>query len=228
MSGQNRSHAVMAQRIEATDSLDDFPTPPWATRAGLHMLSTRALDIHQTMTIAEPACNRGYMVRPLREKFADVIATDIHDYGFGYDVRDFTLSTFNKSAAPPCDWVITNPPFNEAAKFAEVALDLARIGVALFVRMQWLEGQDRYRELFSRRPPTFFFQFTERVLLLKGRVVKPGTLNDKGKPYSTATAYGWAVWAPGFTGDTRLVWIPPCRERFERAGDYRLPEVTHG
>jgi hypothetical protein len=30
---QNTSHAVMAQRSEAKDSLDDFPTPPWATRA---------------------------------------------------------------------------------------------------------------------------------------------------------------------------------------------------
>lgn len=30
---QNTSHAVMAQRAEAHDSLDDFPTPPWATRA---------------------------------------------------------------------------------------------------------------------------------------------------------------------------------------------------
>ena len=30
---QNTSHAVMNQRREARDSLDDFPTPPWATRA---------------------------------------------------------------------------------------------------------------------------------------------------------------------------------------------------
>ena len=30
---QNTSHAVMAQRHESLDSLDDFPTPPWATRA---------------------------------------------------------------------------------------------------------------------------------------------------------------------------------------------------
>ena len=28
---QNTSHAVMAQRTEAKDSLDNFPTPPWAT-----------------------------------------------------------------------------------------------------------------------------------------------------------------------------------------------------
>jgi hypothetical protein len=31
--GQNRSNAVMAPRIEGRESLDDFPTPPWATRA---------------------------------------------------------------------------------------------------------------------------------------------------------------------------------------------------
>lgn len=30
---QNTSTAVMQRRVEAHDSLDDFPTPPWATRA---------------------------------------------------------------------------------------------------------------------------------------------------------------------------------------------------
>ena len=30
---QNRSPAVMAQRTKFLDSLDDFPTPKWATRA---------------------------------------------------------------------------------------------------------------------------------------------------------------------------------------------------
>lgn len=29
----NRSTAVMQRRVEPLDSLDDFPTPPWATRA---------------------------------------------------------------------------------------------------------------------------------------------------------------------------------------------------
>ena len=31
--GQNVSTAVMQRRIEPHDSLDFFPTPPWATRA---------------------------------------------------------------------------------------------------------------------------------------------------------------------------------------------------
>jgi hypothetical protein len=37
---QNTSHAVMAQRTEAANSPDDFPTPPWATRAFIeHIIS---------------------------------------------------------------------------------------------------------------------------------------------------------------------------------------------
>ena len=38
------STAVMARRVEAPDSLDFFPTPPWATRALVeHVLFRRAL-----------------------------------------------------------------------------------------------------------------------------------------------------------------------------------------
>ena len=38
---QNTSHAVMAQRVEAANSLDNFPTPPWATRALIeHVIAT--------------------------------------------------------------------------------------------------------------------------------------------------------------------------------------------
>ena len=33
MTEQNKTHAVMSQRHEDQDSLDYFPTPPWATRA---------------------------------------------------------------------------------------------------------------------------------------------------------------------------------------------------
>jgi hypothetical protein len=60
--GQNTSHAVMAQRVESKDSLDDFPTPPWATRALIeHIISPKAV---QDLTCLEPACNRGFMSTP--------------------------------------------------------------------------------------------------------------------------------------------------------------------
>ena len=38
----NRSYAVMQQRIEPPDSLDYFPTPPWAARALCEFLASPA------------------------------------------------------------------------------------------------------------------------------------------------------------------------------------------
>src|SRR5215472_16213237 len=57
---QNTSHAVMAQRAELKNSLDDFPTPPWATRALIEhvVVGKSALS---SMTCLEPACGRGHM-----------------------------------------------------------------------------------------------------------------------------------------------------------------------
>ncbi|MCV2866637.1 hypothetical protein, partial [Defluviimonas sp. WL0075] len=53
---QNISHAVMAQRHEPKDSPDDFPTPPWATRALLqHVIRDPNLS---RLTCLEPACGR--------------------------------------------------------------------------------------------------------------------------------------------------------------------------
>src|SRR3954452_22918430 len=51
---QNTSHAVMAQRFEPKHSADDFPTPPWATRALFkHVLDDEASP--RTMSCLEPA-----------------------------------------------------------------------------------------------------------------------------------------------------------------------------
>ena len=72
---QNTSSAVMQQRSEPHDSLDDFPTPPWATRALCEFLSHDYGDLSQ-MTVREPAANRGHMVEPLQEYFGTVVASD--------------------------------------------------------------------------------------------------------------------------------------------------------
>ena len=68
---QNTSHAVMAQRKEAKGSLDDFPTPPWATRALLeHVIEQGGYT--DRLTALEPACGVGHMAKVLREYFGEV------------------------------------------------------------------------------------------------------------------------------------------------------------
>ena len=64
-----------ASRVEPYKSLDDFPTPPWATRALMGKLRSLHYRL-ETQSVWEPACNRGYMARSLSEQFGEVLATD--------------------------------------------------------------------------------------------------------------------------------------------------------
>lgn len=208
---QNRSHAVMAQRVEPHDSLDDFPTPPWATRALCeHVLEKKEIA---KQSVWEPACNRGYMARPLKEYFKSVHASDIHDYGWDGQERvvDFLFSGLEPPhiAAAGVDWIITNPPFRLAEQFIQRGLEIANEGVAVLVRTSFLEGVSRYENLFGKNPPNTVAQFVERVPMVKGR-------HDPNA--STATSYAWLVWG-GYDVPTTFRWIPPCRREFQREGD---------
>ena len=199
---QNVSTAVMQRRHEAHDSLDDFPTPPWAVRAFCEELG--ALP---HMTCREPAANRGYMARALAEYFGEVDASDVHDYGVGYPVSDYLFGPDQ----PMVHWTITNPPFRLAQQFIERAIRTSRECVAVIVRSAFIEGGSRYETLFKPLPPSIVFQHAERVPMVKGRY------DPKA---STATSYCWLVWLKGDSqADTRLRWIAPCRKRFERTAD---------
>ena len=206
---QNTSYAVMAQRIEAQDSLDDFPTPPWATRALIeHVLGGKKRV--KSQVCLEPACGSGHMAKVLSEYFGTVKAADIHPYGYG-GVHDFLATPHEINGF---DWVITNPPFRLGEDFTLLALKLARRGVAMLTRTVFIESVGRYDRLFSVNQPSHFAQFTERVPMVKGRLDRRA---------STATGYCWLVWDKESSGSTQLVWIPPCRKALEREDDYELP-----
>jgi len=206
---QNRSHAVMAQRNEALDSLDDFPTPPWATRALIEHIIAKPHELSH-MSCLEPACNRGFMSMVLSEYFADVESSDIYPYGYGEE-RDFLQVP---QEADSVDWVITNPPFRLGEEFIKKGLIVARRGVAMLTRTVFIESVGRYERIFTKTPPTKFAQFTERVPMVKGRLDKKA---------STATGYCWLVWEKGVQSKPQLEWIPPCRKKLERETDYQLP-----
>jgi len=88
---------------------------------------------------------------------------------------------------------------------------VARKGVAILARTVFLESVGRYEGIFRERPPSKFAQFSERVPMVRGRV------DEKA---STATGYAWFVWDKDATKSSRLMWVPPCRRKLERSGDY--------
>lgn len=219
---QNRSSAVMQQRSEPHDSLDDFPTPPWGGRALVeHVLWTGdcKFDRWDTPlgTLWEPTVNRGYLMRGLGSYFTAAYGTDIHDYGAGFAQADFLwhasdeIARFKLVGKP--DWIIANPPFRLAEQFIKRACDIRPTrGVAMLVRTSFLEGIGRYNDLYTVNPPTVIAQFSERLPMVKGRV---------DAEVKSATSYCWLVWLNGAPkASPKFMWIPPCRKQLERAGDY--------
>lgn len=203
------SGSVMASRATSMDALDFFPTPPWATRA----LCEHVLPVTKGSTAWEPAAGEGHMAHVLKEYFANVHASDVHDYGAGFDIGSFVGIGADHAECPfRPDWIITNPPFSLALEFAERSIDEAACGVALLVRSVWAESATRFERLFSVRPPWAIAQFVERVPMVKGRW-DPSA--------STATGYAWFIWkndAP--QSETLFKWIPPgCRKSLTRTSD---------
>lgn len=214
----NGNRAIMSSRQEPDDSLDFFPTPPWATRAlvervlqnpDLGMLLAR--EKIEEFSFWEPACGEGHIAEVLNEYSPRVLATDVFDYGYGDRTLDFLNELEASAEAGKHDFIITNPPFKEKGEaFVLQALKRAKLGVAMFLRLQWLETIGRYENVFRDNPPTLIAFFAERVNLCKGRWDPEG---------GTATAYMWLIWLKGDEPFPPF-WIPPgCREALTRPDD---------
>jgi hypothetical protein len=194
------------------DTLDYFPTPPWAARAGGALI--KRLDPAAT-TCWEPACGGGHMVHGLADYFDTVWGSDIHAYGHGA-VWDF-LAGPHPAAAGSWDWIASNPPFKDGEAFVRMALPQARHGVAMLLRLNFLEGQTRYRLLYGDNPVTVVAPFAERVPMVKGRW-DPAA--------STATAYAWFIWIKGVPPGPRLEPIAPgAKAKFSRDSDLRFAQA---
>lgn len=207
----NGARAIMSSRVEGAESSDFFPTPPWSTRALIERVLFGRLKIDVTRASAcEPACGEGHIAEVLEEYFAEVGAADIHDYGYG-QIQDFLADEVMEADEARFDWYITNPPFlDKAEAFVLRALELAKRGVAMFVRLQWLESEGRYENIFKNNPPTLIAFFVERVNLCRGHWDPEG---------GTATAYIWLVWVKGMRPQAPF-WIPPgCRQACARPDD---------
>jgi hypothetical protein len=209
------SSAVMAARapdqVEADDpqtalyrQLEFFPTPPWAARAGAELV--RFLD-PEACRIWEPACGQGHMVGGLMDYGFMIRASDIHSFGFG-EVLDFLQEQPDEE--PSCDWIFTNPPFKTAAEFVRLGLKRARRGVALLLRIQFLEGGERYQVLHGPEPLTTVAVFAERV---------PMTLGRWDPKSSTATGYAWFVWMKGAKPRPLMGIQPGAKRRLTRPDD---------
>jgi hypothetical protein len=95
------ARSVMACRVEQRESLDFFPTPPWATRA-LVERTLPHIGADLVGVVWQPACGEGHMSDTLAE-YATVIS-NIELYRHGQKVQDFLDTT---KMVPEVDWIVT-------------------------------------------------------------------------------------------------------------------------
>ena len=154
--------------------------------------------------IWEPACGKRSLSRRLEEH--------------GYEVRDSDI------VVRPCDksmekldfmecldsWdgdIITNPPFKIATDFILHALGLVKDGakVAMFLRLQFLEGRNKYRRLYERFPPKAIYICSKPLNCAKNGDFEKYKVNHY-------VAYAWFVWQKGYKGKPVLDWINVGKE----------------
>jgi len=164
---------------------DYYPTPVLATRA---LLEREEFGT----TVWEPACGDGAISRALEQVGYRVISSDIVDRGYGH-VENFLSSRRRVES------IITNPPFKLAEEFIRRALDLTTFKVAMFLRLSFLESQQRYH-LFTQTPLKAVYVFSRRLTLYRAGIARSG---------SGAVAYAWYVWQHGYRGEPRLRWMSP-------------------
>lgn len=147
--------------------------------------------------IWECACGAGHLSKVLERNGYKVISTDLIYRGYG----EKTSVDFLNSKIEPfdCD-IVTNPPYKYGLEFAEKALDFVRPGrkVAMFLRLQFLEGKQR-RDFFTVAPPKTVYVSSSRIVCAKNAEF------DRCK--SSAVAYAWFVWEKGFRGDPVIKWF---------------------
>lgn len=169
------------------DGPDFYPTPAWATHA---------LIDHEAFSgeIWECACGDGAMSKVLSITGNKVKSSDLYDRGYGDGGIDFIKSDVAS------DNIITNPPFHSAEEFVSNGLRLARRKFALLLRLAFLEGGRRQKEIFSVKPPARVWVFSERITFYPKGVAQSGT---------GTVAYAWFVWDQSHSGPTNLRWFPP-------------------
>jgi hypothetical protein len=168
-------------------ALDFYPTPRHVTEA---LLAREGF----VGTVWEPACGDGAMCRVLKEKLphCNILSSDIADYGYGQTGVDFLETHLT------VDNIITNPPFKFAYEFAFHALECAQRKVALFLRLQFLEGAKRYY-FFRKFPPAMVYVFSRRVTLSRNGMQE--------NPCGGLIAFAWFVWRKNYRGTPQLDWI---------------------
>lgn len=172
---------------EKREQYDYYATDPLAVD---YLLKYETFDNN----IWECACGDGNISKRLEHYGYNVRSTDLIYRGFGEEKPvNFLMETkqFNGD-------IITNPPYSHSLEFVNQALKLSKRKVAMFLKLQFIETQKRYKHLFSKNPPSAVYVFVKRMKCFK---------NNEPSSYVSAVCYCWFIWDKEYNGEPVIRWI---------------------
>lgn len=155
--------------------------------------------------IWECACGNGHLAEEFRALGLLGRTSDIEVREYPCEQVDFLLED-----RPWNGWIVTNPPYNQALEFAKKSIELASEGVALFLKLTFLEGISRYK-FFQENPPTFVYVYSSR------RACAPNGVFGEA---SSAACYAWFIWDKKIVEQESVL-----RELVERESTCREPVI---
>lgn len=184
---------------------DYYATHPKDVRAFLAALKRD--NIHLSHRLWECAAGEKHIAQVLEDAGHYVLSTDLIVRAPEVLQHDFISALFmspevRRELDHPKRFngdIITNPPYAIFDEFYRAALNRIHFGSKLFflLPVRYLEGKQRYRNIFSQHPPRYIYQYVYRI-----KIGKNGVFDGGG-----AVAYCWIVFEKGYTGDTIFRWI---------------------
>ena len=181
---------------EEREPLDYYATPSEEVKNGILTIKPWDLNDTKNLVILEPSAGGGHMIKGIRDSGFEghILGTDIAPhpkielcYGdriLADEIYDFCSGKY--PYARGFDYIVMNPPFSLTTPFVNHALDIAKKGVLMFNRLQFIESQKRYELIFSENPPSKIYQYVDRINCAKG--------GDFSKKQNSAQAYAWFYW----------------------------------
>ena len=184
MTEKKKGKNFSANNAQGQRKKSDFYETPYSMTS--HLLEVE--DFNKSLTVCEPACGDGAIVKILEKKWDNVVAYDIE--------KNFLWETKNY------DYIITNPPFSLAYEFVQKAKQIATEKFAFLLPLSYLHGKKRYDNIYMDK------QYGLKKVYVFTRYPMLGeSLREDGKYNTGMMVYAWYIFENHYSGLPVIDWI---------------------